>query len=88
VVDVICDVQRKQPVVGTVLEETGDGHCRMREPVHKQSFQQPFSIVQRPAASRNTATAFMSRVVQTIRDMEPTAGQGLTDYKQQEFKDY
>lgn len=55
VVDVIGNVQRKQPVVGTVLEEIEDGHCCMREPVHEQSFQKSFGVVQRPAASCNTA---------------------------------
>jgi hypothetical protein len=55
VVDVISDVQREQPVVGTVLEETGDGHRRMREPVHEQGFQKSFDIVQRPAAGCNAA---------------------------------
>jgi hypothetical protein len=55
VVDMISDVQREQPIVGTVLEEIEEGHRCMREPVHEQSFQKSFGVVQRPAASCNTA---------------------------------
>jgi hypothetical protein len=38
VVDVIGDVERKQPVVGTVLEEAEERHRRRGEAVHKQGF--------------------------------------------------
>jgi hypothetical protein len=58
VVDVIGDVECKQPVVGAVLEQAEDRHGRMGEPVHEQSFQKSLGIVQRPASSRNAATTF------------------------------
>jgi hypothetical protein len=56
VVHMVSNIQREQPVVGTVLEKVEDGHCSMREPVHKQCFQESFSIVQCPTASCNAET--------------------------------
>lgn len=53
----ISNIQREQPVVGTVLEKVDNGHGSMREPVHKQGFQKSLSIMQCPAACCNAETS-------------------------------
>ena len=53
VVDVVGDVGRESPVVGRVLEEVGDGHGRVGEPVDEDRFQKTLGVVESPAAESN-----------------------------------
>ena len=53
VVDVVGDVGRESPVVGRVLEEVGDGHGRVGEPVDEDGFQKTLGVVESPAAESN-----------------------------------
>jgi len=53
----ISNIQCEEPVVGTVLDKVENGHCSMREPVHKEGFQKSLSIVQCPATCCNAETS-------------------------------
>ncbi len=54
-VDVVGDVGGKSPVVGRVLEEVGDGHGRVGEPVDEDRLQQTLGVVEGPTAERDSA---------------------------------
>ena len=54
-IDVVGDVGGESPVVGRVLEEVGDGHGRVGEPVDEDRLQQTLCIVEGPTAERDSA---------------------------------
>jgi len=64
-VHMISNIQCEQPVVGTVLYKVENGHCSMREPVHKEGFQKSLSIVQCPAACCNAETSTTCHIEHT-----------------------
>ena len=76
-VHMISNIQCEQPVVGTVLDKVENGHCSVREPVHKEGFQKSLSIVQCPAACCNaeTSTCYKEHTYMwtTVRTLERAA---------------
>lgn len=44
-VHVVGDVGGEEPVVGAVLEQVPQGHCRMRESMHEDGLEQSFHVV-------------------------------------------
>lgn len=44
-VHVVGDVGGEEPVVGAVLEQVPQGHCRMRESMHEDGLEQTFHVV-------------------------------------------
>jgi hypothetical protein len=55
VIDVVGDVGGESPVVGRVLEEVGDGHGRVGEPMDEDRLQQTLGVVEGPTAERDSA---------------------------------
>jgi hypothetical protein len=56
-IDMVCNVGSKDPVVGAIAEQVTHRHGSMREAMNKQSFQYAFAIVKHPADNCNAVDA-------------------------------
>ncbi len=55
-IDVVCDIASKSPIIRAIFKEIANGHCCMGETMNENSLQKPLRIMTSPTGSSDTVS--------------------------------